>query len=628
MATLKITDVQRDIARLNAWIIRREDFERTNLSVTKKAVDPLRTKGDIFVNNGFVSVRLPVGTNTQVLTADPTQVHGLRWAPAGTPGSHVLADTSGLGSEHTTSGLTVGQVLRASGTTTAAFAQLDLSNSSGSVILAQLPFGAANQFLSTNPGATAIEHKTLDVGVSGTDFNIVHVAGTTTFNLPNASPTNRGVVSTVTQSFVGQKTFTGNLIADLAFQVTNNEAQFLAGLQVTGVAQIPSIQSPNVTGDLAIAVVGGNGIAVNEAGGLITLQTGTGNGTGAGGNLLIQPGEHGGSGTMPGVVDFNLPADSGLSIRESGAASPSTVGLVRLPFNRFIYSRNSTNTANIQILGIDSASGTNEVWVGDQALGVGMRTESIQVVSDLTVGDDLFIGTASDGWVFNNVTGPGSLVLIEMPPASASGGEMSLLGQNIAIADGGTGQTTQTAAFNALDPLTTTGDLVVRDSTNSIRLAVGTNNQVLTADSAQASGVRWATPAAGVGGYALLAQANTRSPADAETLFFGIVSQGLSSAANKNRVIIPKAGNIVRFDMFMVVNGALGTSETVNYHVRLNNTTDNLTIATTLDAVERQVSATGSVAVVAGDYIEIKVVYPTWVTNPGSVVQTGIIFIE
>jgi len=38
--------------------------------------------------------------------------------------SHVIADTTGLGADHTTSGLTAGQVLRASGATTAAFASI------------------------------------------------------------------------------------------------------------------------------------------------------------------------------------------------------------------------------------------------------------------------------------------------------------------------------------------------------------------------------------------------------------------------------------------------------------------------------------------------------------------------
>lgn len=63
----------------------------------------------------------------------------------------------------------------------------------------------------------------------------------------------------------------------------------------------------------------------------------------------------------------------------------------------------------------------------------------------------------------------------------------------VPITKGGTGQTTATAAFNALDPLTTKGDLISNDGTNSTRVAVGTNGQVLTADSSAASGVSWQT---------------------------------------------------------------------------------------------------------------------------------------
>ncbi len=62
----------------------------------------------------------------------------------------------------------------------------------------------------------------------------------------------------------------------------------------------------------------------------------------------------------------------------------------------------------------------------------------------------------------------------------------------LAISRGGTGQTTQTAAFDALAPTTTKGDLIVSNGTDNVRLAVGTNNYVLTADSAQATGVKWA----------------------------------------------------------------------------------------------------------------------------------------
>jgi len=64
----------------------------------------------------------------------------------------------------------------------------------------------------------------------------------------------------------------------------------------------------------------------------------------------------------------------------------------------------------------------------------------------------------------------------------------------IPIADGGTGQITNTAAFNALSPVTTKGDLILRNTTDSVRLGVGTNGQILTADSAETTGVKWSTP--------------------------------------------------------------------------------------------------------------------------------------
>jgi hypothetical protein len=51
-------------------------------------------------------------------------------------------------------------------------------------------------------------------------------------------------------------------------------------------------------------------------------------------------------------------------------------------------------------------------------------------------------------------------------------------------------------------PLTTKGDLLAY-STSAVRLGVGANNTVLTADSAEATGVKWATPASG-GGMTLL----------------------------------------------------------------------------------------------------------------------------
>ena len=76
----------------------------------------------------------------------------------------------------------------------------------------------------------------------------------------------------------------------------------------------------------------------------------------------------------------------------------------------------------------------------------------------------------------------------------------------VAIANGGTGQTTKTNAFDALSPLTTKGDLVVHDGTNNIRVPIGTNGYVLTADSTQASGLKWAAGGGGGGGITDVSQ--------------------------------------------------------------------------------------------------------------------------
>lgn len=50
------------------------------------------------------------------------------------------------------------------------------------------------------------------------------------------------------------------------------------------------------------------------------------------------------------------------------------------------------------------------------------------------------------------------------------------------VANGGTGQTTANAGFAALSPMTTRGDIITRNATVPVRLAVGAANQVLKTD--------------------------------------------------------------------------------------------------------------------------------------------------
>lgn len=116
----------------------------------------------------------------------------------------------------------------------------------------------------------------------------------------------------------------------------------------------------------------------------------------------------------------------------------------------------------------------------------------------------------------NKTISGSSNALTNIPAANLSGA--------VPIANGGTGQATQTAAFDALSPLTTKGDLIVNDGTNDIRLAVGTNDFVLTADSTQASGVKWSAASGGSGSPVVVSAFNNSAqvlPAATMTILTG-----------------------------------------------------------------------------------------------------------
>lgn len=142
------------------------------------------------------------------------------------------------------------------------------------------------------------------------------------------------------------------------------------------------------------------------------------------------------------------------------------------------------------------------------------------LASKFKIGDlasEAEVATVSHTQTLTNKTISGSSnTLTNIPAGNLTG--------SVPIANGGTGQTTQTAAFDALSPLTTKGDLIVNDGTNDIRLAVGTNDFVLTADSTQASGVKWAAASGGSGSPVVVSAVNNSAqvlPAATVTVLTG-----------------------------------------------------------------------------------------------------------
>lgn len=91
---------------------------------------------------------------------------------------------------------------------------------------------------------------------------------------------------------------------------------------------------------------------------------------------------------------------------------------------------------------------------------------------------------------------------------------------------------------------------------------------------------------------------------------------------------IPKAG-VIKAAYIYCNAGTAGTAEAWPANVRLNNATDTLVQSLALSNVNRAWANTNlNVAVVAGDYVEIKLVNPTWATNPANVRFAATIYIE
>lgn len=88
-----------------------------------------------------------------------------------------------------------------------------------------------------------------------------------------------------------------------------------------------------------------------------------------------------------------------------------------------------------------------------------------------------------------------------IPNQASGGGVIALVGDTTTTGTiDGRDVAADGTALDALDVGTTKGDLLVHNGSTYVRLPVGSNDQVLTADSAQAAGVKWAAGGGGGGG--------------------------------------------------------------------------------------------------------------------------------
>ena len=119
------------------------------------------------------------------------------------------------------------------------------------------------------------------------------------------------------------------------------------------------------------------------------------------------------------------------------------------------------------------------------------------------------------------------------------------------------------------------------------------------------------------------------NPADGATYFWGSCT-GVppDTTGGLQKIYMPRTCTIKKAWVMWSASVA-GSNENVSIYIRVNNTTDYLiaTVGNT-NAFKEFINTSLSISITIGDYIEFKIVCPTWATNPTQVGCGGTIYFE
>lgn len=292
------------------------------------------------------------------------------------------------------------------------------------------------------------------------------------------------------------------LKTDLLLTGTNSGDQNLfSTVAVSGQSDVVA----DSAGDTLTLVAGSNVTLTTSAGGDSVTIAASAPGTGTVTSIATTAPITGGTITTTGTIGCATCVTSSASLTSNqimlGAGSQASAALGSLGTTTTVLHGNAAGAPTYGAVALASdVSGT--LPVGNGGTGVSSLTSNGVLYGGATVGVTA-AGTASQVLIggtppsFSSLSGAGIVPASRTITAGAGltgGGDLSAdrtfdvgagtgitvnandvaLTIPVAISSGGTGQTTATAAFNALDPLTTLGDTLYHNGTDSVRLAGST----------------------------------------------------------------------------------------------------------------------------------------------------------
>jgi hypothetical protein len=412
--------------------------------------------------------------------------------------------------------------------------------------------------------ATASNALTIGTGLSGTSYNgsapvtiaidstVATLTGTQTLtnktisgstntltNIANASLTNSSVTIGTTPIALGASSLTlGGLTSVAVTQDPTSALQLATKQYVDAVAEGLHVH--------AACAAATTGTLASITGGTVTYNNGT---AGVGATLTL-------SVALTVLDGYTLLNGDRVLVKNeatqanNGIYTWATGGLVltratdfdtaaEMASGDFTFVINGTLYANTGWVQTDPVTivGTSPVtWIqfsgaGAYTAGTGLTLTGTQFSITNTAVTAGAYGSASSVPNYT-VNAQGQLTLASNTAIAINGNQIT--SGTVAIANGGTGQTTASTAFNALSPITTTGDLIIGTGVNTAsRLAIGANGYLLTSDGTTASWV--AAPATGVttfsGGTTGLTPATATSGAITLAGTLAIANGGTNSTA-------------------------------------------------------------------------------------------------
>jgi hypothetical protein len=204
-------------------------------------------------------------------------------------------------------------------------------------------------------------------------------------------------------------------------------------------------------------------------------------------------------------------------------------------------------------------------------------------------------------------------------PAWITGLAATKITGTVAISQGGTGQGDKTSAFDALAPSTTKGDMIAYTGTDNVRLPVGTDGQILVADSTEVAGVKWSTvsgagtvtsvgitpPAFLTAGSPVISAGNITLTYSGTAIPITSGGTGLTALGTAGQVLrVNSGGTALEYGAVVGTGDVVGPASSVNAQIALySGTTGKLIQAATTTGMVKATSGVIAAAVAGTDYV-------------------------